>query len=652
MYLRGQHSVERYPKGQHSINRYPLGAHGIARPVSWHVNREVSKRSTPMLAFLLSSAMGLGSLSVPVSALASEGQTKAAAELEAAAQNNGLVLDPDTGLLYDPVTEQYFDPETRELLDAAAVEKAKKDAASAAKSTAPKDTSKSSDSAATETPAQAPSQKTAKDADTPSSSTATDADVDEDAPEEAEEEQVDDGDAVTTLAPSGKVKTQPSTTKSKSSSVSRTIPRVPSKAASVEQSVEPAVSGNYTSVVDDGTTVDVAVTELKVASRLLEAGWTPEMVAAAIGNMYAESGSNPGSFCDMSGMFHYGYEIAGGLFQWTDAGGSAASLSSAGFTGLTRYAKEQNADWTDVTLQTDYFLKTWKDSWAERQTYYDGIDSAYANIDVSLKAFDETGGNDLDGDGIVDIYDEDVDNDGILNHYDTKAECVVNGERKSSKSAAAVKAMPATKTKLSKADADKHVAELTFIFMAGYEGPSAKVAHLDRRIAHAQRVYPAVCALQETRDLNIADSKAGLILASAETMLGGTYIWGAESPESKAFDCSGLTKWCYSLAGVGISHYSEAQFAQAAKVYSIEEAVPGDILWRPGHVGIYIGNGMTVEAKGKNYGIVYGDAKSFMKALHFNALDTPNNDGSRTNNAKKARNTQVQKVAYTMTFVS
>ena len=80
------------------------------------------------------------------------------------------------------------------------------------------------------------------------------------------------------------------------------------------------------SVMRQSSSLSATQTELAVAKRLLEAGWTPEMAAAAVGNMYAESGSNAASFANMSGMFNYAYEVAGGIFQWTDAGSSHASL--------------------------------------------------------------------------------------------------------------------------------------------------------------------------------------------------------------------------------------------------------------------------------------------------------------------------------------
>jgi glucan-binding YG repeat protein len=84
------------------------------------------------------------------------------------------------------------------------------------------------------------------------------------------------------------------------------------------------------------------------------------------------------------------------------------------------------------------------------------------------------------------------------------------------------------------------------------------------------------------------------VLDYAYASLGGVYVWGGES--FKACDCSGLTMLAYGAAGIWLPHYSGSQSAFCSK--SVWDAVPGDILWMPGHVGIYVGNGMTIEALG------------------------------------------------------
>ncbi|MBQ9955516.1 MAG: C40 family peptidase [Eggerthellaceae bacterium] len=58
---------------------------------------------------------------------------------------------------------------------------------------------------------------------------------------------------------------------------------------------------------------------------------------------------------------------------------------------------------------------------------------------------------------------------------------------------------------------------------------------------------------------------------------------------------SGLTQWCYAQAGISIPRNSEAQRA-GGQVIPLSEVQPGDILWKPGHVGIYIGENLYIHA--------------------------------------------------------
>lgn len=84
-----------------------------------------------------------------------------------------------------------------------------------------------------------------------------------------------------------------------------------------------------------------------------------------------------------------------------------------------------------------------------------------------------------------------------------------------------------------------------------------------------------------------------VVVDAAIAELGKPYVWGAEGPDS--FDCSGLVKWAYGKAGYNLPHYSEAQAKLSAPI-PLSQAQPGDILWKKGHVGIYIGNGQYIHA--------------------------------------------------------
>lgn len=89
---------------------------------------------------------------------------------------------------------------------------------------------------------------------------------------------------------------------------------------------------------------------------------------------------------------------------------------------------------------------------------------------------------------------------------------------------------------------------------------------------------------------DLANPSAGgaSVVAAAFSQLGVPYVWGGTTP-GVGLDCSGLTQWCYRQAGISIPRNSEDQAAAGTKV-PLSMAEPGDVLWRPGHVAIYIGD--------------------------------------------------------------
>jgi cell wall-associated NlpC family hydrolase len=89
----------------------------------------------------------------------------------------------------------------------------------------------------------------------------------------------------------------------------------------------------------------------------------------------------------------------------------------------------------------------------------------------------------------------------------------------------------------------------------------------------------------------------GDVVSAAVSRLGCPYVWAASGPN--AFDCSGLTSWCYSQAGrgyIGRTDSSQHSNASARWPYSSGGAEPGDVLWWPGHVAIYVGGGSYIHA--------------------------------------------------------
>jgi cell wall-associated NlpC family hydrolase len=83
------------------------------------------------------------------------------------------------------------------------------------------------------------------------------------------------------------------------------------------------------------------------------------------------------------------------------------------------------------------------------------------------------------------------------------------------------------------------------------------------------------------------------VLAIASRYAGVPYRYGGTTPAG--FDCSGYTGYVYAQVGIDLPRTSSAQRAATRRI-SRSEAVPGDLVSLPGHVGLYAGGGMMWDA--------------------------------------------------------
>jgi cell wall-associated NlpC family hydrolase len=93
-------------------------------------------------------------------------------------------------------------------------------------------------------------------------------------------------------------------------------------------------------------------------------------------------------------------------------------------------------------------------------------------------------------------------------------------------------------------------------------------------------------------------SGAQIAIAAAKSVVGTQYVWGASTP-GVGFDCSGLTSWAWSQAGVYIPHSASSQWSSLPRV-SLSAVQPGDIIYYGNfgpHVALYIGNGQIIHAR-------------------------------------------------------
>ena len=105
--------------------------------------------------------------------------------------------------------------------------------------------------------------------------------------------------------------------------------------------------------------------------------------------------------------------------------------------------------------------------------------------------------------------------------------------------------------------------------------------------------------------VNPPDSaSASALVAYAAQFVGVVpYVSGGNTPAG--WDCSGFVQYVFAQMGISLPHYSGAQATLGTAVPSLAEAQPGDIIANAAHAGIYVGNGMVVNALNKNAGTVY-----------------------------------------------
>ena len=151
---------------------------------------------------------------------------------------------------------------------------------------------------------------------------------------------------------------------------------------------------------------------------------------------------------------------------------------------------------------------------------------------------------------------------------------------------------------------DKQTADQQIAAVNALEGQmNAKKQAIDAKIdqVNSAAMKQAMAVFTQTGqypniDIPTANTVGAQALQAAITREGDPYVWGAAGPGE--FDCSGLVVWAYAQEGIALPHYTGSLWNSGVHV-ARSDLEPGDLVFffqDISHVGIYIGDGMMIDA--------------------------------------------------------
>lgn len=139
--------------------------------------------------------------------------------------------------------------------------------------------------------------------------------------------------------------------------------------------------------------------------------------------------------------------------------------------------------------------------------------------------------------------------------------------------------------------------------------PYPETRNYVRTILAQAQVYGDALDTEET----VSVEALGPVIEFMRSQIGKPYVWGATGPG--AWDCSSLVQAAYRTIGLSIPRVTTDQLAFGPRVSGVDPQ-PGDLLFipgsdgtalAPGHVGMYVGNGQVIAAKGARWGVVLSE---------------------------------------------
>lgn len=90
-----------------------------------------------------------------------------------------------------------------------------------------------------------------------------------------------------------------------------------------------------------------------------------------------------------------------------------------------------------------------------------------------------------------------------------------------------------------------------------------------------------------------ASAVGSAVIEIAARYVGTPYVYGGTTPDG--FDCSGFTSYVFAQLGITLPRTSSEQRYAGVEVPA-DQAQPGDLVWSPGHIGIYAGDGTMIDS--------------------------------------------------------
>ncbi|MGV9196790.1 NlpC/P60 family protein [Arcanobacterium canis] len=161
-------------------------------------------------------------------------------------------------------------------------------------------------------------------------------------------------------------------------------------------------------------------------------------------------------------------------------------------------------------------------------------------------------------------------------------------QRAAAERAAAEKAAAQARDKAEREAAQKRAAERAAAEKAARE-------HMQRQ---AQAKAAARHNAQKSANSDSRSTIGSSVVSYARQFEGVPYVWAGTSPNT-GWDCVGFIWYVYQKFGITTPRRTGSyvnQFWGDYRQVPASQARPGDVLWWPGHVGLYTGNGMHIAA--------------------------------------------------------